>query len=348
MKARGRTSRPMRASAQMDDALQKLEELARRQQELAEQQRRGQQTPQQRWEQEMLRREAEQLQQQMQQLAQNAPLSRDGQQGQQGQQGQSGQAGAAGQAGSSGPAIAAGAQPARDRPGAGQMNQRLQNADAQQLRQTIDRLQQALQDMRQAASSQQAGTPQGEAGARRAADRLREAQQMFAGLRTAQSSSQVGDMARQAESLARRQQEFEGQMRRAFGPQGSGLDRSQAEQMAQQKEDEVGGPQAPGTANAKRHARLDGHPTPGRHQAAGCARRRAAAGTRARDGAQRGMDPPRNGRICAHVGVQHDAGFEQPARPAAHCRAGGGIRKRGPGPNRMARPPSKPSTRSSA
>ncbi|MGO9013116.1 MAG: hypothetical protein ACLQPN_23710 [Bryobacteraceae bacterium] len=223
---------------QMDDALQKLEELARRQQELAEQQRRGGQTPQQRWEQEMLRREAEKLQQQMQQLAQNAPLSRDGQQGQQSQQGQSGQAGAAGQAGSS----AQQSQPGRNsqgQTGPGQMNQRLQNAQAQQLRQTIDRLQQALQDMRQAASSQQSGTPEGEAGARRAADRLREAQQMFAGLRTAQSSGQVGDMARQAESLARRQQEFEGQMRRAFGPQGSGLDRSQAEQMAQQKEDEL-------------------------------------------------------------------------------------------------------------
>ncbi|MGB9457229.1 MAG: hypothetical protein WCB12_14375 [Bryobacteraceae bacterium] len=220
---------------QMDDALQKLQELARRQQELAEQQRRGMSTPQQRWEQEMLRREAEKLQQQMQQLAQNAPLSRDGQQG---QQGQSGQAGASAQAGSSGQQSQPGSS-SQAQTGPGQMNQRLQNAQAQQLRQTIDRLQQALQDMRQAASSQQAGTPEGEAGARRAADRLREAQQMFTGLRSGQSSGEVGDMARQADSLAHRQQEFEGQMRRAFGPQGSGLDRSQAEQMAQQKEDEV-------------------------------------------------------------------------------------------------------------
>jgi hypothetical protein len=228
---------------QMDDALQKLEQLAKRQQELAEQQRSAKPTPQQRWEQEMLRREAEQLQRQMQQLAQNAPLSRDGR-GRQGQQGQSGQAAASGQAGASGQQ----AQPERDtqrqigqgQVGQGQANQRLRNADVQQLRQTIDHLQQALQDMRQAASSQQAGTAQGEAEARRAAGRLREAHQMLSGLHDAQSSGQVSDMARLADDLARRQQEFEGQMRRAFGPQSTGMNRGQAEQMAQQKEGELG------------------------------------------------------------------------------------------------------------
>ncbi|HEY1221671.1 MAG TPA: hypothetical protein VGF03_22205 [Bryobacteraceae bacterium] len=220
---------------QLEDALQKLEQLAKRQQELAEQQRRATPTPQQRWEQELLRREAEQLQQQMQQLAQNAPLSRDGQPG---QQGQSGQAAASGQTGSPSQQ----GQPGRNsqgQVGQAQANQRLNNADSRQLSQTIDRLQQALQDMRQAGSSQQAGTPQGEAEARRAADRLREAQQMLAGLRSAQSSGQVGDMARQADDLARRQQEFEGQMRRAFGPLALGVNRDQAEQLAQQKESEL-------------------------------------------------------------------------------------------------------------
>jgi hypothetical protein len=217
---------------QMTEALQKLEQLAKRQQELAEQQRRATPTPQQRWEQEMLRREAEQLQQQIEQLAQNAPRSRDGQLS---QQSQSGQAGSSAQAGSSGQQ----AQQSQGQIGQTQANQRLRSADAQQLRQTIDRLQQALQDMRQAASSQQAGAAQGEAEASRAAGRLREAQQMLAGLRDAQSAGQVGDMALQADDLARRQQEFEGQMRRAFGPQGAGLDRGRAEQMAQQKESEL-------------------------------------------------------------------------------------------------------------
>ena len=66
---------------QVDDALQKLDALARRQEELAQQQQKAPPTFQERWQQEMLRREAEQLQRQMEQMAQN------GQQGQQGQQG---------------------------------------------------------------------------------------------------------------------------------------------------------------------------------------------------------------------------------------------------------------------
>ena len=52
----------------VDQAMDKLKELARRQQELAEQQKKGPQTSQQRWEQEMLRREAEQLRQQLEQV----------------------------------------------------------------------------------------------------------------------------------------------------------------------------------------------------------------------------------------------------------------------------------------
>ena len=63
--------------------------------------------------------------------------------------------------------------------------------------------------MRQAASSQQAGTPQSEADARRAAERLKEAEQMLSGLRSTQSKGQVDDLARQAEELAQRQQQFE-------------------------------------------------------------------------------------------------------------------------------------------
>ena len=46
----------------IDDALAKLDALAKRQEEMAQQQGNKEQTFQQRWEQEMLRREAEQLQ----------------------------------------------------------------------------------------------------------------------------------------------------------------------------------------------------------------------------------------------------------------------------------------------
>src|SRR5258707_389292 len=65
---------------EVDDALAKLDALARRQEELAQKpQNNPQQSFEQRWQQEMLRREAEKLEKQMQQMAQN-------QQAQQGQQ----------------------------------------------------------------------------------------------------------------------------------------------------------------------------------------------------------------------------------------------------------------------
>ena len=55
----------------VEDALAKLDALAKRQEDLANQQHNPQQSFQERWQQEMLRREAEQLQRQMEQLAQN-------------------------------------------------------------------------------------------------------------------------------------------------------------------------------------------------------------------------------------------------------------------------------------
>ena len=119
-------------------------------------------------------------------------------------------------------------------------NGQMRGADARQLQQTLERLQQALQDMQQAGSSQQAGTPQGEAQARRAADRLREAQQMLEGLRGKQSTNQVDDLAKQAEDLARRQQESMNQLRQTLESQGDrGLNRQQAEQIAGQKDSEI-------------------------------------------------------------------------------------------------------------
>ena len=56
---------------EVEDALAKLDALAKRQEDLANQQHNPQQSFQERWQQEMLRREAEQLQRQMEQLARN-------------------------------------------------------------------------------------------------------------------------------------------------------------------------------------------------------------------------------------------------------------------------------------
>ena len=189
---------------EIDEALQKLERLARRQQELAAQQRTPQQAPQQRWEQEMLRREAEELRRQMQQLSR-------GQQGGQSQQAQQGQS----QQGQSqqgqmqrGQMQSQSGQPSPGQAGSGQ---------SQQLERAMDRLQQALRDMRQAAGAQQGGSPQGGAEARRAAERLEEARNLLSGLRREQSGQEMDDLARRGDDLARRQRDFSNRMRQAFG-----------------------------------------------------------------------------------------------------------------------------------
>ncbi|HTP36600.1 MAG TPA: hypothetical protein VMJ75_30700, partial [Candidatus Acidoferrales bacterium] len=253
---------------QIDDAMQKLEQLARRQQELADQARRNPQTSQQRWQQEMLRREAEQLRQQLEQLtrdSQSQQLSRNGQQGQQSQQGQGGQQSSqqAGQSGQQGQGQQGGrsaqaqqsgqmqsGQPQNGQPQSSQqsaqqramqqqMNGGVRGADPRQLQQMLDHLNQALDDMRGAASSQQAGTPQSEAAARRAAERLKEAEQMLQGMRSKESNNQVESLVQQADDLAHRQQAFEGQMRKAFGPQSEGVTQPQASQLANEKEGEI-------------------------------------------------------------------------------------------------------------
>jgi hypothetical protein len=220
--------------AAIDDLLQKLDQLAKRQQELANQPRNQQELSEKRYQQEMLRREAEKLQQQLDQMTRQM----QNQQSQQGQQSQSGQQSQGGQQSQSGQSGQSGQQQANGRPGqAGRSG----GLDSQQLRQTVDRLQQALDNMRQAASSQQAGSPQSEADARRAAEQLKEAEGMLSGLLNRQSGNKVDDLARQAEDLAQRQQEFEGQLRRATMGQGQngqqqqrGFGQSMAPQQAQQ------------------------------------------------------------------------------------------------------------------
>jgi hypothetical protein len=202
---------------EIDEALQKLEQLARRQQELAEQQRRNQQVSQQRWQQEMLRREAEELQRKMEQLSRN----------QQGQP-QSGQGGQQSQSSSSAQSSSE-PRPSEPRPsGSGSP------MSSQQLQRAIEQLRQAQRDMRQSTSTQS------EADSRRAAERLKEARDLLAGLRQQQAAGSVDDLARQAEAIASRQQESNAKLRRAFGTpgqqQGQGASRQQTEELAREKE----------------------------------------------------------------------------------------------------------------
>ena len=187
---------------EIDDALKKLDELAKREEDLAQQQRNGAQTAEQKWQQEMLQREAQQLQQQMeQQLAQN------GQQGQQGQQGSRVSQGSQGSRATSGQRAMPAVRRAVQRPSGGNANPQQaadQAADSRQqaAQQALDRLRQANDDMRRAASQNASA-----ADSRRAADRLREATDLLGGLQQQDAAGRLNSMAQTAEQLAARQKQ---------------------------------------------------------------------------------------------------------------------------------------------
>jgi hypothetical protein len=187
----------------IDEALQKLDELARRQEELAQQTTNGQ-TSEQRWQQEMLRREAEELQKQMEQMQRNGQQSDSASSSSSsGQQGSSGQAGSSGKSGSS-------------------SDPRVQQA--------LDRLKQATDDMRKA------NTPQSEAEARRAADRLKEASGLLGGMRNQQTSGKLNQIGDEADRLAAQQKQQEERARQAFGSEGQRPDRDQLSAMADERQ----------------------------------------------------------------------------------------------------------------
>lgn len=241
----------------IDEALQKLEELARRQQELAKEQKQAQQSFQQRWEQEQLRREAEELRKKLDQLtrgdqqssSQSTSSSSSGQQS-------SGQQSSGQQSSSQQSPAQQSRQNGRPQPMQLQRNRSIaQQQSDQRLREAFNRLTQATDDMRKSASPSE----QGNAGARRAADRLQEAKDLLRGLRQQQSAGQLDDLQQRAEELASSQRNFADKMRKAFGagqpeadlppqsfggrrqqqfqqPIGSGQEWQQAQQMAGEKE----------------------------------------------------------------------------------------------------------------
>jgi hypothetical protein len=195
----------------ISDALQKLDELARRQQELAQQRNNSAQNLQERWQQEMLRRDAEQLQRQMEQLAQQN--SQNGQQGASGHSGQSGQSGQAGQSGQSGQSGQAGQSGQSGQQGSNQNSN--QNANDPRVAQALERLKQANDDMRRAASGQQ-----GDAEARRAADRLREATNLLGGAQQQHANGRLDEMSREADRLAEQEKSQQQKLGKIPGPSG--------------------------------------------------------------------------------------------------------------------------------
>ncbi len=184
----------------VEDALAKLDALARRQQDLANQPHDPQQAFQQRWQQEMLRREAEELHRQMEQMAQNSQQQngQDQQNGAQGQSGaqQSGQAGAAGQQQQQSDSARSGGQGQSESQAARSQSGGQPSSD-QHVAEALRRLNQATDMMKRNGSQQQSAED-----ARAAGERLREAQNLLAGSQHQLAGNKVDFMAREASGLA--------------------------------------------------------------------------------------------------------------------------------------------------
>ncbi len=185
---------------ELDDALEKLKKLARRQEQLAEEQRRNQQLSfDQRWQQEVLRREAEELKKQLEQIAQQQQQQQQQQRGSQsGQQSQSSQGGQSGQTSRS------------------------------TLDRAIERLQQATKEMQQAGGGAgQQSEPQRQA-RDRAQQRLREVEDMLAADRRQQTASDLDDLSQKAADLASRQQASANKLKEAVNKAMEGQNPNQA------------------------------------------------------------------------------------------------------------------------
>lgn len=203
-----RTSSPQEEhQKQVEDALAKLDALAKRQEELAQQQKNPQQAFQERWQQEMLRREAEQLQRQMEQLAQN---NQNGQQGssQSGPQGQSSSQG--GQQGSQ-----QSAQGSSSSSGSNGQQQDRGGSNGSQSS-TDQRIEQALNRVRSASDAmKRAGAPGSNSSSaeaqQQAAQRLREATGLLGGAQQNLAGNRMGQLSREADRI---QQEEKAQAQR--------------------------------------------------------------------------------------------------------------------------------------
>lgn len=188
---------------ELDDALEKLKKLARRQEQLAEEQRRNQQLSfDQRWQQEVLRREAEELKKQLEQIAQQQQQQQQQQQrgSQSGQQSQSSQGGQSGQP----------------------------SASRSTLDRAVERLQQAAKEMQQAGGGAGQQSEQQRQARDRAQQRLREVEDMLAAERRQQTASDLDDLSQKAADLASRQQASANKLKEAVNRAMEGQNPNQA------------------------------------------------------------------------------------------------------------------------
>jgi hypothetical protein len=190
----------------IDDAFERLRQLAQRQQELS-QQRNEQRAAEQRWQEEQLRREAEELKRQLDQLAQNsqnAQQSGSQQNGSQASGGQGSMAGGrqSGQAGNSGQSA---------------KQQSAQNREmTEAMRHASDSLSQAEEEMRRAVSSGDAAAQQ------RAAGQLAQAERNLSGALHRNAGSTLSDLTQQADNIASRQRDLANRIRQMYSPGNGG------------------------------------------------------------------------------------------------------------------------------
>jgi hypothetical protein len=178
----------------VEDALEKLDALAKRQEDLANQQHNPQQNFQERWQQEMLRREAEQLRRQLEQLARS------------GQQGSNGSAQDSQQQSSS-------SQSSRQQPSSPSSRWSAGASGDRRIEQALQRLQQASDDMKHN------GNPQQSAAGQQAADQLRKASSLLAGAQQQLASGQLGALSREADRLTQEERAQAGRINRFAGQQ---------------------------------------------------------------------------------------------------------------------------------
>jgi hypothetical protein len=179
----GQTASPAQQhEKEIEDALAKLDALARRQQEQAQQQPNPQQAFEQRWQQEMLRREAEELQRQMEQLAKNGQ-----------------------QQGSQNANSAASPNSRQSNPASHQSSSSSNGSQSGQpdTNQTDARVQQALRRLQDAAEAMKrsSGPQQNRDAARQAADQLRQAANLLAGSHQQLATSKLDSLAGAAAKL---------------------------------------------------------------------------------------------------------------------------------------------------
>jgi hypothetical protein len=214
---------------ELDAAIAKLQELARRQEELARQAgRRNALTEQERWEQESLRRETEELKRQLEEMQQRlaSQQSQQGQSGQEGeQQGQPSQGGQSAQAGT-------------------QSGGEAENA---QTAQTIEQLEEALQAMNRATAGSELDPEQARRAIEQARRQLQQALEQMTAERQAAAAEAFSDLAERAGDLYAEQRQAANDLQQALqdsaGAQDDrnglrgGLDRRTALDLADRKYD---------------------------------------------------------------------------------------------------------------